>query len=354
MDRARIALLTLLVSCTPGGDGSSPRGEADQAISPFSGFWGIVSSNGWQNMTMAQRTSGISAIQFNVIVFDPDGLPIDAIIGFSDVPATAFTDLGPILRFNPDGMIDVRNGDRYSADVEMPYHSNAVVDGGVRYGVRMFIDMTAHRYSVFVTEDDGPEIALASNYEFRSEQAGMPRIGNVAGFRDSSHGTLHFTDGRVSPPQCKTSSVTTGWATTASYPETRHSYIVEVDTIALQNNIDALVGLASGSPQAYSDLAAIMRFNSDGRVDARDGDVYRAVQPISYTANHLYTAVFVVNLDRGTYSAWLDDPAGNAGPLIAKDYAFRTEQAHAASLGTIGQKVDAGTMMTCDVAYTPF
>jgi hypothetical protein len=354
MDRARIALLTLLASCTSGADASFTHGETTQAISPFAGFWGIAGPNGWHNMTVAQRTSGVSTFQFNVTVFDLDGLPIDAVVGFSDLPAAAFTDLGPILRFNPDGMIDVRNGDRYSADAEMPYRVNVAFDESVSYAVRMVIDMNAHRYSVFVREDGGPEVALASNYQFRAENASMARIGNVAAFRDSSHGTLHFTDGRVSPPQCKSSSAISGWATAASYPETTNSYFVEVDTIPTENNIDALVGLASSSPSTYGDLAAIMRFNPDGFVDARDGDVYRSFQPISYTANHFYTVVFLVNRDRGTYSAWLDDPARNAGPIIANDYAFRTEQAGAHSLGTIGQKADAGSLMTCDVAYTPF
>jgi hypothetical protein len=354
MDKARTALLAVLVSCTSGADVSLTPGETAQAISPFSGFWGIAGPDDWHNMTVAQRTSGVTTFSFTVTAYDTDGLPIDVVIGFSSLPAANFTDLGPILRFNPDGMIDVRNGDRYTADVEMPYRTNPVGDVEVRYPVRMVIDMDAHRYSVFVREDGGPEVALASNYQFRSENADMARIGNVAAFRDSSHGILHFTDGSVSPQPCKSSSATSGWATATSYPETTNSYFVEVDTVPAASNIDALIGLASSSPSTYGDLAAILRFNSDGFVDARDGDVYRASQRISYTANHLYTAVFLVNLERGTYSAWLDDPAGNAGTLVASDYRFRTEQAGTRSLGTVGQKADAGVFRTCDVGYTPF
>jgi hypothetical protein len=356
MHRARIVWLVLLASCTANSDGPSARGESTQAISPFVGFCAEAVPDRWQNQAVAQRTSGVVTIQFDARVFEPEGIPIDAVIGFSDQPAAAFTDLGPILRFNPDGMIDVRNGDVYAADIAMPYRINTTIGDPqtqTQYFVRMVIDMTAHRYSVFVRENTGPELPLASNYAFRSEQANLARIGNVAMRSDSTRGTADFCNGKVTPPDCRSSSATSGWATTATYPEIRRSYIVEVDVIPLDSNIDAIVGLSSGSPSSYSDLAAILRFNSDGAVDARDGDTYHAVQRVPYTANHFYTFVFTVDLDHATYSAWLDDPAGGTSTAVASHYAFRTEQAADRSLGTIGQKVDAGSVTTCDVAITP-
>ena len=66
-----------------------------------------------------------------------------------------------------------------------------------------------------------------------------------------------------------------GGATSTS-GDWRTSYIVEVDTIPLGSDIDAIVGLSSTAPTTYSDLAAILRFRPDGTVDARDGDAYRA------------------------------------------------------------------------------
>jgi len=236
----------------------------------------------------------------------------------------------------------------------MPYRSNRFSDDlPVDYFVRMVISMTAHRYSVFVREGSGPEVRIAENYAFRTEQANLGRIGNVAVRLDSAQGQAFFCAGHVTPPVCTSSSAASGWATATSYPETSARYIVEVDAIPQGSNIDAIVGLSSTSPSRYGDLAAILRFNRDGLIDARDGDTYHAIAPIPYTANHLYTLVFNVDLERGTYSASVSDPQGDFGRVVGDQFAFRTEQAGVRTLGTIGQKVDAGAATTCDVAVAP-
>jgi hypothetical protein len=361
MHIARFGVLVFLASCTteaPGADDARTRddvtrGETTQAISPFVGFCAQALSERWQNQAIAQRTSGVVNIQFTANVFDPEGAPVDAVLGFSDLPAEGFADLGPIVRFNPDGMIDARNGDKYAADIAVPYIVNTSFDTTIVYTFRMVIDLDANRYSVFVREVNGPERQLASNYAFRTEQAGLQRLGNVGMFMDSPHGAVVFCNGKVTPPLCRSSNETSGWATAATYPELDSSYIVEVDVVPLGSNIDAIVGLASDSPSTYGDLAAILRFNADGLVDARDGDTYRAFQRVPYVANRSYTFVYIVDLARGTYSAWLDDPGAVNSFIIANNHAFRTEQAGVTSLGTIGQKADIGSVLTCDVAVSP-
>lgn len=109
----------------------------------------------------------------------------------------------------------------------------------------MVIDMTVHRYSVFVREANGPELRVANNYAFRTEQARLERIGNVAAFLDSSHGSAAFWNGKVTPPQCRSSTASSGWTAAATYPEPGRQYIVEVDAIPRGGNIDAIVGPSS-------------------------------------------------------------------------------------------------------------
>jgi hypothetical protein len=355
MESARLVILVFLASCAASADDAGTQATTAQAISPFAGFCANTTPGRWHSQSIAQRTSGVTTFQFTATIYNHHTrAPVDAIVGFSDQIADDFGDLGPILRFNADGVIDARNGDAYMADVVMPYVSNSIFDDTTtQYFVRMVVDMDAHRYSVFVREQDGPERQLANNYAFRTEQAALSRIGNVATFVDSSEGAAFFCDGKVTPPVCASSNATSGWHTATTYPEPGPSYIVEVDVVPQGSNIDAIVGLASSAPSAYSELAAIMRFNSDGLVDARDGDTYRAFQRVPYTANHSYTFVYIVDLARGTYSSWLDDPSGVASFVVADHYAFRTEQAGATSLGVIGQKVDAGNAQTCDVAVWP-
>jgi hypothetical protein len=70
-----------------------------------------------------------------------------------------------------------------------------------------------------------------------------------------------------------------------------------------QVGMNAGVGLALGPPTTWSGLAAYVRFNAQGFVEARDGNVYRALVP--YNAMTSYRVVFVVNVSTNLYSVYL-------------------------------------------------
>ncbi|MEM1118829.1 MAG: heparin lyase I family protein [Bacteroidota bacterium] len=86
---------------------------------------------------------------------------------------TNFNDLGPILQFNTDGTIKVRNGDEYNADYELIYSY------GNTYRLKFNIDVSNKRYSVFWV-DDGDLITLANNYQFRADWTGNNLLEYVA------------------------------------------------------------------------------------------------------------------------------------------------------------------------------
>ena len=102
----------------------------------------------------------------------------DIVIGFSQSAASAYTDLAAIIRFSPTGTIDVRNGGTYGSAVALPYAA------GTNYHVRMVVNVPVHTYSVFVTPQGESEVTLASNYAFRTEQAAVTSLANVAHFGD--------------------------------------------------------------------------------------------------------------------------------------------------------------------------
>ena len=52
--------------------------------------------------------------------------------------------------------------------------------------------------------------------------------------------------------------------------------------------MDGLVGLSNGAAAAWTDLAAIVRFNAAGTIDARNGGAYAAAVAIPYTAGTTY------------------------------------------------------------------
>lgn len=108
--------------------------------------------------------------------------------------------------------------------------------------------------------------------------------------------------------------------------------------------VDIVLGLANGPADAFTDLATIVRFNPQGRVDARNGGAYEAANPFTFRYDHLYAVRFDVDLAARRYSASIRtyDTPGPGDP-IARDYAFRTEQSATGRLDTFAVKVDSAT-----------
>jgi hypothetical protein len=116
--------------------------------------------------------------------------------------------------------------------------------------------------------------------------------------------------------------------------------------IPSQSGIDGVVGLSRGEAARFNDLAASVRFNPNGTIDARNGASYSADQVVPYTANQRYDVVLVVDVLGHAYSAFVN------GTLVAQNYAFRTQQAAAPSLGNLTLIADSqvGGLSVCDIA----
>lgn len=84
--------------------------------------------------------------------------------------------LAAIVRFNRNGTIDVRNGDRYMADVVVPYSPNRTYR--VHFGFGLSSNPWSSRYGVAIEMPDGTEIPLARNYQFRTSQQNVTRLDN--------------------------------------------------------------------------------------------------------------------------------------------------------------------------------
>jgi hypothetical protein len=103
------------------------------------------------------------------------------------------------------------------------------------------------------------------------------------------------------------------------------------DVIPSAANIDGVTGLSSGAASAFTQLAAIVRFNTAGRIDAINGAEYAALTPMSYAAGSAYRVRMVVDIPAHTYSVFVSSPS--AGEVaIGANYAFRTGQGAITSL----------------------
>jgi Chitobiase/beta-hexosaminidase C-terminal domain len=127
---------------------------------------------------------------------------------------------------------------------------------------------------------------------------------------------------------------TTTWASVAFSPQTA-AFTYRFDMAASANNIDSVVGLGGVTPvTGYGDLACMVRFNSSGKIDARNGGAYAALADLPYSVGNVYSVIITVNPGAKTYDVTVS-VNGGAAVQIAQDYAFRTEQASLASFNSM-------------------
>ncbi len=104
---------------------------------------------------------------------------IDCFTGIAESAPRRAADVAAIVRFNDTGTIDVRNGNSFAADQKLGYAA------GKTYRIRMVVDMAKKTYSVFVAPEGAGEVALATNYDFRSGQGSVRSLGKLvlAGYK---------------------------------------------------------------------------------------------------------------------------------------------------------------------------
>ncbi|HEY4105842.1 MAG TPA: hypothetical protein VGM44_18205 [Polyangiaceae bacterium] len=300
---------------------------------------------GWLD-TAVPNSSGSLTLDF---LGFPHTNQLDAVVGLSNGAADAFTDLGPIVRFNPNGAIDARNGDHYEGS--FPWTT-----GVGPFELRMDIDIPTHTYTVWVRHLDSPSKPfelLGQNFAFRTEQSQVSELNDVGRFIDSAAGDLDTCDvvytATSSPDSCITSNAGS-WAS-QTFPPHAGAQHIEFDATPDSGSIDAVVGASLNAPAAFSDLAAIARFNPNGTFDARNGSSYGADATVAYSAGTPYHFALDLDLTAHSYSVSVNAP-GQAPTQIAHDYAFRTEQASLTAVGSVGTFVDggAGSLQVCSVS----
>jgi hypothetical protein len=147
------------------------------------------------------------------------------------------------------------------------------------------------------------------------------------------------------PPGCQLSSP--AWQNTA-FAAQSGLFTAQFEVTPAAAGIDGITGLAATSAAAYADLAAIVRFNPAGLIDARNGDAYAALTPLPYVAGSTYRVRMVVNVPTHTYSVYVTPP-GLSEQVVGLDYAFRTEQSAVTALTTLALSSNPGTHTVCNV-----
>ena len=147
-------------------------------------------------------------------------------------------------------------------------------------------------------------------------------------------------------------TVTAAWSN-FSFPTQTGTFTASFDATPSLADADIVIGLSPTTAVAYTDLAAIVRFNDTGTIDVRNGSAYEAAVSVPYSAGTNYHFVLVVNLSTDTYSVYVT-PQGGSQIALATNYAFRTEQATDTSLTDVGEySTTAGTAPVLNFSIGP-
>jgi hypothetical protein len=144
------------------------------------------SSGSWANSALPQAQASTFRITYDGT---PSASPVNAIAGLSSGPAQQYTSLAVGARFNPNGMIDVRNGSAFTAAASVPYQA------GVTYHFILDVNISTHTYTAYVVLSSG-QITLGSNLAFRTEQSSVSVLDTVGVM--SSAGALNICNVAVS------------------------------------------------------------------------------------------------------------------------------------------------------------
>lgn len=317
------------------------------ATAAVSGCSEVAAGSGWWNQEFSEQRATFT-IELDAT---PSTAALDAVVGLSGSTAASFTALAAIVRFNADGMIDARDGAGYRAQTPYPYAA------GHRYRVEMFVDVAAHRYWAWVHEGGAARTPIAVGYAFRTEQAGVAGLSDLASEIDADTGSLAICNVAIpSGTACVTASAGDGFVSVPLPDATGYEAVTITAQPSGGLDIDAVFGLSAGPAQAFSDIAAAVRFAPSGAIDVRDGDVYRADVVARYGSSAARLRL-ISDLSTHTYSAFQD--VGPTAPTdeieIARQYRFRTAQAGVTHLDHLNAVIDSdhGAVQVCVSVSVP-
>jgi hypothetical protein len=173
------------------------------------------------------------------------------------------------------------------------------------------------------------------------------RVSNSAGNVVSIPATLTVKP-VTTPPGCLLSAGT--WVSTPLTQVQTSSFHLQFDITPVAAIENGITGLSAAPGAAYTDLAASVRFNPAGMIDARNGGSFFAATAIPYTAGTAYHIILDVNVRAHTYNAYV--MLGSAQVAIGTNLAFRTEQASVSSLGYLSALTVTGSHTICNAVTT--
>ncbi len=192
-----------------------------------------------------------------------------------------------------------------------------------------------------------------SGYTIAAVTVDGASVGAVSSYTFSNVAANHTISATFAANSMSSSTSITGSGTwqNQSFPSQSGVFTASFDMIPNANSIDGLTVLSASPIKAFSDGAAIVRFNTSGTIDARKGSAYAADKSVTYTSGKTYHVRMVVNVTKKVYDVYVT-PQGGSEIHLATGYAFRTEQSGVSALSNLGVLCDVGSDKVLNFSIT--
>lgn len=249
----------------------------------------------------------------------------------------------PPSDITPPSITGVTSSGLTASGAAIAWTTNEASDSQVEYGATTAYGQSSVLNTARVTAHSAALTGLSASTLYHYRVKSRDAAGNLASSGDQTFTTL----AGVVPVPADCVSSAGAWQNKV-FASQNGTFTAEYDATPSAANIDAVTGLSKGAASGYPSLAAAVRFNNVGRVDARNGTAYAAATSIPYTAGTKYRVRLAINMTAKTYSAFVRQGTG-AEQLVGSNYSFRTEQAGATSLDNLGLLATTGSALACAV-----
>ncbi len=159
--------------------------------------------------------------------------------------------------------------------------------------------------------------------------------------------SILFSSGGSSLPENCTASNNINW-TSQSISEKNSNFSVEFNITPNMSNMDGVFGFSDTAATTYSQLGMIIRFNTSGNIDVRNGPSYASTTVVPYSPNTTYNFRMTVDFNTKKYNVYVSQGTQQE-ILLADNFDFRSEKSSLYRINSWSTFSNFGAITICDI-----
>ncbi len=246
-----------------------------------------------------------------------------------------------IFNTTPDGTDPARQSSFYFGTAPTTFSNNCLylTRGSVPSGTGNLVNTNP-----LFTNIAAGDFSLQSNSPCAGRGSTLTSVGQLLSETGGTVGPTPTISPTPFPENCVSS--TTAW-TSNPFASQNGQFQVEYDATATAEGVNSVIGLSTNSAAAFTDLATSVRFYTTGVIEALNSTTYQAATLVNYVAGQVFHFRTVVNIPAHTYSVFVT-PNGQPEVLLARDFAFRSNQTTTTALGFWNSNSVSGSSSICN------